>query len=965
MDNKQTLIYKFYENKGEKSLAFISKVYEPTFNYLREAGKNLKNYAIEITLIPPSSGKIVPFTLTLHDLYLGSTTLNDTLASYSSYNVYYTLGIHDPSKLEFLHANHRRASSESFVGYSNVLVFDFDHSLFHDYHSIPMTPQEYRNLLNRFRDYLFNVFFAKLGITPSFVVYSGGGLHFYFYFEEPFKYEGIVKEKISRFKEAFKKAYLMLDLPKDFEHFDFDVVATSPLRIIKLPYTFVRSYVFTTSVQTVSEVLSEVDYPSFDKFLNGQFVKYQFDDLMNKMIDFDSSISQVSFHSEDSSVSLSDDIKKEFYEDLKKMWKSIFEEFKQNHDISRHFLTVAIHAKLLHHFDIKQNEFVEWFKNELFPYLVSEGLEDQRDLYDRLNGAILRNYRRKEAGVPLGVKAFLKFYDNTSYMQQIYEVLDSILSKFVKKWSSKLQEDNASNVSDNVPGVIITKTFLPQFFADPILKSYHFKYDVYKRFWRYDPKEGIWKEDAELWLASYLRKKVLGPEQQKTHYINEIINYIKDMSFVEDIEFAPPNIIAFKNVLYDLDKDEFLDFSPKYFVTNKLPVKLDPSITSCPKIDSFFESILDEKRKVILYELIAYTLYRDYPYQKVFYLYGVGSNGKSTFLELLANFLGADNIASETPHDLISDKFSIGNLFNKLANISSDISYHILKNPNKLKMLSGGDRIKCERKFQMPFYFKNYAKLIFSTNLLPPTNDKSYAYYRRLYLIEFDKVFDKTNANPTLIYELTDERELSGLAWVSLQYLKKLKERKWRFTIDPSPEEMKEKYEYLSNPVIKFINEKCEEDLSGSISVRQFYREFNLWCKRNGFPMIGTREISDLVQSLGFLKEKKSFVDENNEVRKYWAFSGLRWKEPPYIHKEEKQPSTNDVQELIVNEIERKEKMREHLLTILSEERDLDSIEKEMKLVFNANSEETWGLINKLKAEGLIFEKRPNVYVKI
>ena len=176
---------------------------------------------------------------------------------------------------------------------------------------------------------------------------------------------------------------------------------------------------------------------------------------------------------------------------------------------------------------------------------------------------------------------------------------------------------------------------------------------------------------------------------------------------------------------------------------------------------------------------------------------------------------------------------------------------------------------------------------------------------------------------------------------------------------------MKEKYEYLSNPIIKFINEKCEEDIGGSIPVRQFYTEFSLWCKRNGFPMMGQREISELIQSLGFLKEKKTFYDENGEARKYWAFSGLRWKSLPYIHKEEKQTSEGGVKEYDVNEIERKEEMRKYLLTILSNERDIDSIEKEMKLVFNANSTEVYGMISRLKAEGLIMEKRPNVYVKI
>ena len=427
--------------------------------------------------------------------------------------------------------------------------------------------------------------------------------------------------------------------------------------------------------------------------------------------------------------------------------------------------------------------------------------------------------------------------------------------------------------------LVVLEKFSPVYYAEPILKKNKFLLDKYKRFWRYDIDEGIWKENAEEWLRSTLRKNLFGPETQKINYVNEVVAYIRDTSY-KDIEFkSPRNIIAFKNVAYDLETRSLTELRPEYYITNKIPVVLDENIQDCPKIDKFFTELLGDEKKIILYELIAYSLYRDYPYQKIFYLYGSGGNGKSTFLDLLMTFLGAENVASETPHSLISNRFSAGNLFNKLANISSDISYELLENPNKIKMLSGGDYINCERKFKDAFPFRNFAKLIFSTNMLPPTNDKSYAYYRRLYLIEFTKKFTSETAKKNILYELTTPDELSGLAWKCLDILQNMKDRGWSFVIDPDVEEVQELYERLSNPVFMFVEENCEDDVDSFIYVQSFYKDFQIWSKRKGFPILGNHEITKFMQNMGYSKARRyAKSKEGNSNNRAWAFTGLKWK---------------------------------------------------------------------------------------
>ena len=58
-----------------------------------------------------------------------------------------------------------------------------------------------------------------------------------------------------------------------------------------------------------------------------------------------------------------------------------------------------------------------------------------------------------------------------------------------------------------------------------------------------------------------------------------------------------------------------------------------------------------------------------------------------------------------------------------------------------LKNSAGGDPIPAERKFQPPFKFVNYAKLLFSANEMPHTPDETDAFFARPIIINFPNQF--------------------------------------------------------------------------------------------------------------------------------------------------------------------------------------------------------------------------------
>lgn len=427
--------------------------------------------------------------------------------------------------------------------------------------------------------------------------------------------------------------------------------------------------------------------------------------------------------------------------------------------------------------------------------------------------------------------------------------------------------------------IIVMERFSPVPYAKELMENYKFMYDKYKRFWRYDFKDNLWKEDAEDFIRNLCRVSLLGEQQQKNNYTNEIVSYIRDLSYNPNFNGElDKNLIPFKNVLYNIDDDSFIDYSPEYFTTNKLPIEMDSLYTQCDIIDSFFEDIATKEYKEILYDLTAYCLYRSQPYQKLFFLFGGGANGKSTYLEMLRLFLGNNNVSSISPHDICGgNRFALGGIWNRYANISSDISYEILKEVNKIKEITGGDTISIERKYMESFPTKLYAKQIFSTNQLPIVNDKTNAWFRRIYLIEFPMRFNKPDRE--ILDKLTTKTQLNGLAWQCIKRLKRMKENGWIFNFDINIDKVEEMYENLSNPLSKFIKENCEVDDGNEnafIWKFELRERFEQWLKDNKMRVWSDTEIG--------LEMKKKFEDGRRWYKSfgqidklYRVWQGLRW----------------------------------------------------------------------------------------
>jgi P4 family phage/plasmid primase-like protien len=423
---------------------------------------------------------------------------------------------------------------------------------------------------------------------------------------------------------------------------------------------------------------------------------------------------------------------------------------------------------------------------------------------------------------------------------------------------------------------VTSKTkFNPRPYSEEILKEYSLRSDLLKRFWIYKKKTGIWSDRAEIFLDSILRKRILGHKDFKIYCVKEIIEDLRGLTFQEEYpKEASPDLIPFKNVIFNIKTRKTIKYSPDYFFINKLAINYNPEGGSeCPTIDRVFHEIVAEKDVPMLYQIVAYSVHRGYPSAKFFILHGIGSNGKTRYIDVLEKILGEENISDVSMTDLQFNRFAPSELLGKLLNVSGEMAYQSLHRTELLKEATGESFLRCERKFREAFKFKNYAKMVFSTNQVPLTMDHTHGFYRRVVLIEFPRVFEEgKDADPFIIKNIP-EKEFEALGLWALTKLAEMKRNKFAFSNLDDVEKVAKKYKYLSNPVYRFLDDFTVKEVNSEIPKNVFYDSFISFAKDRGIRELTTKEVVSAMKSMGY--EEKMIIKEENATR---CWLELDWK---------------------------------------------------------------------------------------
>lgn len=380
-------------------------------------------------------------------------------------------------------------------------------------------------------------------------------------------------------------------------------------------------------------------------------------------------------------------------------------------------------------------------------------------------------------------------------------------------------------------------------------------------------RDGIYKSDPleiEGAMIKHLPELTKSKRNETMHYLELIAKEIRP-------SYGDYNLIAFRNGIYNIKDDSFIDHSPEYIITNKIPWDYNPSAywdLTDKTLDKI--SCSDGEIRAVLEELIGYTFYRRNEIGKAFILTGEKLNGKSTFLDMVTTLIGIDNMAALDLKEL-GERFKTAELFGKLANIGDDIGDEFIPDPSIFKKLVTGDRVNVEKKGKDPFDFNNHSKLLFSANNIPRVKDKTGAVQRRLLIIPFNAKFspDDPDFKPHIKYDLRLKESMEYLILLGLEGLKRvLKNRS--FTKSSKVEKELKEYEKTNNPIIGFY-EDYETEIENEPTA-EVYKKYLEYCLNNSLQPLSHIEFSRQINKRFDYK----IIDKKINGKKYRLFKKIK-----------------------------------------------------------------------------------------
>lgn len=351
--------------------------------------------------------------------------------------------------------------------------------------------------------------------------------------------------------------------------------------------------------------------------------------------------------------------------------------------------------------------------------------------------------------------------------------------------------------------------------------------------------------------------------------MHEMIHYAIGDALVdsEDARINQVKYLTLQNGLYDLDSGELIPHSSDIFTTNLLPYDFDP-LATCPRFIQFLQEIFEEDQTKIdfVQEAVGYVFHKSLPTPAVFFLVGGGSNGKSVFINTIANLIGKEN-TSNVSFSALSNEHYVLELFQKMVNISGETPQGKYINTDAVKAATAGDWITGRDLYKAPMKFRSFAKNFLAMNKLPVISDQSHGMWRRIWVLEFNRHFTEEDMDRQLEGKLISE--LSGIFNWALEGYNRLKEKNFALSESETMKMSKKEYrDEMGSYSVKSFEKKYlqkDRDPKAAIIFSDTYEFYENYCSIEGKKDIQAK--TDFKQQLvGMGYKIGSSSKHNNKV---------------------------------------------------------------------------------------------------
>lgn len=365
--------------------------------------------------------------------------------------------------------------------------------------------------------------------------------------------------------------------------------------------------------------------------------------------------------------------------------------------------------------------------------------------------------------------------------------------------------------------------------------------------------------DAALIVDTDLRKKALGfalKSEERRRILDLLaLAQSKPTIAVDGSAWdAQPLLFGVQNGALELDPIRFRSGYTFDYVTKVAPVSYDPA-ARCPRFERFLREVFADAPELIDYlqRCFGYCLTGLTTEQIFWILFGSGSNGKSTLVEVLQTAIfGAYAWTMPFPTAAWTttiSEYQRAELPGRRLISASEVSQRGHLHEDFIKSLTGSDTVNARRIYGRPFTFVPVGKFWLRCNDRPVIKDLSHSMWRRVKLIPFTQTFP---VDATLTSTLLAEAP-GILNWL-LEGC-----RLWRTEGLCEPacvQAATAEYRDASDVLNEFIDDRCLVSAGVSVGGRDLFAAYQSWEVGRG-----TAPDQRLSQTVFGLRVKAQFTD--------------------------------------------------------------------------------------------------------
>lgn len=322
---------------------------------------------------------------------------------------------------------------------------------------------------------------------------------------------------------------------------------------------------------------------------------------------------------------------------------------------------------------------------------------------------------------------------------------------------------------------------------------------------------------------------------------------IKECQHLYDIPASPDEFDSYleylncQNGIINLRNGELIPHDANFMMSKMCLSEYDVSHKKPKLWLKFLDDVTsgDKDLQDYIQRCVGYSISGSNKEQCAYFLYGLGNNGKSTFLDTIAEILGGYSANAQPDTLMIQSKLSGGSANSDIARLKSarfvtseEPTEGVRLNEGLLKQLTGGSKITCRFLYGDEFEYTPEFKIWIATNHKPIIRGTDLGIWRRIKLIPFEVNIPPEKVDKNLKYKLRAEYP-QILAWAVEGCIKWQKEGiKEPSAVENATKSYKQEMDLIASFVEQCIIIDYAADV-GKMRASDLFALYSKWAKEN------------------------------------------------------------------------------------------------------------------------------------